>query len=225
MPTLLVAPPRGRIPVRRPLIRSSYRRGLSRRATPREVIGAVVLALVLMSGIGALPKEDAAAPPTATTALAAPTPFAGGPAGCVAPDPTTTGCLTSATAHALSEIDRVFGGYRKGPKILSVGCWDAHAWNPTSDHPKGRACDLFFSKAGTFAAGAELDHGWELANWLRANAGALRVRYVIWQARIWQADTNRDSGGWGTKYSGGGIYDMRSATGSHSDHVHVSFAA
>jgi hypothetical protein len=157
-----------------------------------------------------------------TPAAAAPVPFTGGPAGCVVPDPTTKGCLTAATAHALEQIDQQFGGYRKGPKILSAGCWDAHAWNPTSDHPKGRACDFFFGKAGAFAAGAELDHGWELARWLRSNAAALRVSYVIWQGRIWTAGRG-DNGGWGTKYTGGGIYDMRSATGSHSDHVHASF--
>lgn len=180
---------------------------------------AAVLALAVITGIGTASKDTA--PPATTTGPAAP--FTGGPAGCVVPDPTTKGCLTAATAHALDQIQQQFGSYRAGPKILSAGCWDAHAWNPTSDHPLGKACDLFFSKAGTFAAGAQLDHGWELANWLRGNAGALRVKYVIWQGRIWQADTNRDSGGWGTKYTGGGIYDTKTATGNHDDHVHVSF--
>jgi hypothetical protein len=173
-----------------------------------------------MTGTGVV--THAATTPAQTAGAAVP--FTGGPAGCVVPDPTTKGCLTAATAHALEQIDQQFGGYRKGPKILSAGCWDAHAWNPTSDHPKGRACDFFFGKAGTFASGAELDHGWELARWLRSNAAALRVSYVIWQGRIWQADTNRDVGGWGTKYSGGGIYDPNDATGGHFDHAHVSIA-
>lgn len=182
---------------------------------------AAVLALAVITGISTASKDTA--PPATTTGPAAP--FTGGPAGCVVPDPTTpSGCLTAATAHALSEIDRVFGGYRNGPTILSAGCWDKHLWNPTSDHPKGRACDLFIGKAGTFPTGAPLDRGWELANWLRGNAAALRVKYVIWQGRIWQADTNRDNGGWGTKYTGGGIYDPTDATGGHYDHLHVSIA-
>jgi len=32
-----------------------------------------------------------------------------------------------------------------------------------------------------------------------------------------------DRDGWGTRYSGAGIYDVRTATGGHYDHVHVSF--
>lgn len=218
MPTFTVAPPRRRSNRRVRPIRSRARR-MGRRATPREVVLAAGLALAVITGIGTAP-EDTATPATTTGPVA---PFTGGPTGCVVPDPTTTGCVTAATAHALAEIDRAFGSYRQGPTILSAGCWDAHAWNPTSDHPKGRACDLFIGKAGTFPAGAALDHGWALANWLRDNATALRVRYVIWQGRIWQADTNRDTGGWGTKYSGGGIYDPTDATGGHYDHVHVSF--
>jgi hypothetical protein len=149
--------------------------------------------------------------------------YTGVATGCVLHDPTTAGCVTGATEHALAEIDRQFGGYRKGPKIRSAGCWDAHAWNPTSDHPKGKGCDLFFAPSGTFAARADLAHGWELANWLRANASALRVSYVIWQGRIWTVGRG-DVGGWGSKYTGGGIYNAADATGGHYDHVHVSFA-
>ena len=33
----------------------------------------------------------------------------------------------------------------------------------------------------------------------------------------------RDQDGWGRRYSGGGVYDVRDATGGHYDHVHVSF--
>jgi hypothetical protein len=33
--------------------------------------------------------------------------------------------------------------------------------------------------------------------------------------------TDRD--GWGRRYTGGGVYDVRTATGGHYDHVHVSF--
>ena len=58
-----------------------------------------------------------------------------------------------------------------------------------------------------------------LAEWLRANALALRVKYVIYQGKIWQ--TLVAGSGWKT-YSGGGVYDPSDPTGGHYDHVHVS---
>lgn len=217
-------PTRSRLGRRRPVraLRRPVRAGRRAKSTSNTwgYAAAAALGVALMSGTSAVTSPAAAPPPTVA---GAPSGFTGGPTGCVVDDPTTTGCLTAATAHTLAEIDKQFGGYRKGPKILSAGCWDAHAWNPTSDHPKGRACDFFFGKAGAFPAGAELAHGWELANWLRNNAGPLRISYVIWQGRIWQAGRG-DSGGWGAKYSGGGIYNAEDATGGHYDHVHVSFA-
>ncbi|WP_219414152.1 hypothetical protein [Pseudonocardia nigra] len=185
------------------------------------VAGSLIVLLLLTRGVAE--DQDVTAPAPAPPAPAA-APYTDAASGCVQPDPTSKGCLTGATRHALDEIERVFGGYRKGPKIRSAGCWDEHAWNPRSDHPKGRACDFFPTRAGTFPVGAELDAGWELANWLRTNAGALRVRYVIWQGRIWQSG-HGDSGGWGRRYTGGGVYDPNDATGGHYDHVHVSFQA
>jgi hypothetical protein len=147
-----------------------------------------------------------------------------GPAtGCVVDDPTSSGCLTATTAHGLEEITRVFGGHGAGSRLQAVGCWDAHAWNPSSDHPKGRACDIFPGSAGVFAAGDELQAGWELAEWLRANAEQLQVSYIIWQGRIWSTGGGDTDGGWGQPYNGGGVYDPDEATGGHFDHVHVSF--
>jgi hypothetical protein len=108
--------------------------------------------------------------------------------------------------------------------IRSAGCWDAHAWNPSSDHSKGKACDFFPGRAGRFASGAALAGGWQLAQWFRENAAALRVRYVIWQGRYWDPSSG-DKGGWGTRYDGGGIYHLADPTGGHYDHVHVSFVS
>jgi hypothetical protein len=34
---------------------------------------------------------------------------------------------------------------------LAVTCWSEHAWNPSSDHPEGRACDFFPGGYGDFA--------------------------------------------------------------------------
>lgn len=151
--------------------------------------------------------------PAGDTAPAAAGAFTGASSTCSVPDPTGTGgCVTPATAWVLTQIQATFG-----PRPAS--CWDAHAWNPTSDHPAGRACDVFYGRAGHFPGPDDVAAGWRLATWLRTNAGALRIKYVIWQGRIWS--TSRDEQGWRT-YSGGGIYDARSATGGHYDHVHFS---
>ncbi len=164
-------------------------------------------------------------PPTGAPKPAAPAPWTGGSTGCQpGQDPTRKGgCLTGATRHGLDAVSATFGGWKDGPLIHTTGCWDAHAWNPTSDHSKGRACDFMVTTPGTFAKGAELDHGWTIANWLRANAGPLQVKYLIWQGRYWDPSVKDQSGNWGRAYTGGGVYNVRDATGGHYDHVHASF--
>jgi hypothetical protein len=116
-----------------------------------------------------------------------------------------------------------FGDPRAGPAISRASCWDAHPWNPSSDHATGRACDLFPTQPGSFTRGAAVERGWRVANWYRLHAAALHVRYLIWQGRYWDPRTG-DQGGWGERYDGGGVYDVRTPTGGHYDHVHVSFA-
>ena len=153
---------------------------------------------------------------------AVPRPWTGGATGCVREDPTGDGCVTGATRHGLEAATGVFGPWSGGPVIRSAGCWDAHAWNPRSDHPRGRACDLFATRPGRFADGDELDAGWRVARWYADHADALKVRYLIWQGRYW-APGVEDRDGWGRRYTGGGVYNARSATGGHYDHVHVSF--
>jgi hypothetical protein len=166
------------------------------------------------------PPEPAAAP---AAALAAPAAWTGGATGCQPPDPTGDGCLTGATRHGLEAAAAAFGEWTDGPTIRSAGCWDKHAWNPRSDHSRGRACDLFPTSPGTFAEGAELDSGWKVADWYRSNAGPLQVKYLIWQGRYWDPGVEDQDDSWGTRYTGGGVYDVRNATGGHFDHVHVSF--
>jgi hypothetical protein len=170
------------------------------------------------SGTSAAPRA-AIRPPAG---LLDPAAWTGGSTGCRLPDPTGGRCLTGATRHGLDAAATTFEGWRGGPAIRSAGCWDRHAWNPRSDHPQGRACDLFATRAGRFAGGAELADGWRVARWFRANAGPLQVKYVIWQGRYWDP-TVADQDGWGKRYSGGGVYDVSTATGGHYDHVHVSF--
>jgi hypothetical protein len=159
------------------------------------------------------PRPAPAADPAAWT---------GGATGCRLPDPTGGRCVTGATKHGLDSAGTAFHGWSDGPAIRSAGCWDKHAWNPRSDHPQGRACDLFATKAGRFADGAELKEGWRVAQWFRGHAGPLKVKYIIWQGRYWSPKV-KDHDGWGRRYSGGGVYNVRNATGGHYDHVHVSF--
>ncbi|QJY47911.1 hypothetical protein [Pseudonocardia broussonetiae] len=147
----------------------------------------------------------------------------GAGAGCTAEDPTSTrGCVTPTTAYALAQAEVAFGGLRSGPVIRSAGCFAGRPGNPTSDHPRGKGCDLFPGEGGRFARGAEIDNGWRAAEWFRLNADALGVAYLIWQGRIWTPGT-ADQGGWGRAYTGGGVYDPADATGGHYDHIHVSF--
>lgn len=149
--------------------------------------------------------------------LPAPNPHTGGPTGCATPDPTTAGCVTAATANGITEVQRAFG-----TAVRSAGCWAPRPWNPTSDHPKGRGCDIFPDMAGIFPRGETLEAGWRMAAWLRMHADPLRVKYVIWQGRYWDPNTS-DQGGWGERYTGGGVYDVADPTGGHYDHIHVSF--
>ncbi len=101
--------------------------------------------------------------------------------------------------------------------LAEARCWDAHAWNPTSDHPLGKACDL--TQAYTTAVG--LATGWRLANWFVANQAVLGINYVIWQDRIWSAGSPK---AWTTYYSSVyGCPDDTNITGCHMDHIHVSF--
>lgn len=178
-----------------------------------EVLAAKLLAdlgQTVLAGIGAVCQ------------LVAPVAFTGTDAGCVADDPTTGGCLTTATSHALNAVGQAFGGYRGGPVIRSTACFSQRPASQKSDHPLGRACDFFPGTAGEFAQGKDVDAGWQVANWFRTYAEELQVSYVIWQGRIWGLNSH-DQNGWGRKYTGGGIHDADDATGGHYDHLHVSF--
>ena len=72
------------------------------------------------------------------------------------------------------------------------------------DHPRGRAVDITVSGA----------LGWQVANFVRANAGELGVSYVIFAQKIWSVE--RGGEGWR------GMSNRGSTTANHYDHVHVS---
>jgi hypothetical protein len=187
------------------------------------LVTAIALPILLVLLVGGAMGSSGPAPSTtpsrpAVTSYpqampAAAAPFPSPQAGCIAADPTVAGgCLTPATAWLVGQVEAAFGP-------LSIGCWDVHTWNPTSDHPHGRACDITFGQLGSYPAAADLQRGWLLAEWLRSNADALDVAYVIWAGRIWS--TSRAAEGW-RPYTGGGVYDPTDPTGGQHDHVHVS---
>lgn len=187
---------------------------------------ALLIPLLLIAALlGSLPAATTGGDVTAAQIgdLTTPAAYVGASTGCTSTDPTGGRCLTPATRHAHDELTRAFGPPGPNSAIRSAGCWDAHAWNPTSDHPLGRACDYFPGRAGTFPQGQELQNGWRMANWLRAHADTLKVKYIIWQGRIWSAGGS-DLEGWGRPYTGGGVYDATDATGGHFDHIHLSIA-
>ncbi len=125
-------------------------------------------------------------------------------------DPTGTGgMVTPRTAAWVAAV-------RSAVQLRGMTCWDAHVWNPTSDHPRGKACDLM---VGTDARRSEPQRqlGNRIANWAIQTAGTTGVHYVIWYGQIWSSRT----GSW-KPYNGGGIYDPTDANGGHFNHVHVS---
>jgi hypothetical protein len=124
---------------------------------------------------------------------------------CGADDPTTKGCLTPRTLHALQQV-------RKAGFTHFVSCWRPPG--EPYEHPKGRACD-FAADAGDFggvATGSAKEYGTQLAAWLVKNATALGVMYVIWFKQIWTP-----AGGWHAYRSGQG-----DPSSDHTNHVHLS---
>ncbi|GAA4579420.1 hypothetical protein GCM10023176_57100 [Micromonospora coerulea] len=124
--------------------------------------------------------------------------------GCSVNDPTTSGCITPRTLHALQQAQAA--GYKR-----YVSCFRSGG---DGEHPKGRACD-FSAATGGFedvsATGGDKAYGDSLANYFKNNASRLGVMYVIWYRQIWMPNT-----GW-RSYSGGG-----SPAADHTNHVHLS---
>ncbi|OLB76543.1 MAG: hypothetical protein AUI14_18380 [Actinobacteria bacterium 13_2_20CM_2_71_6] len=122
---------------------------------------------------------------------------------CSLKDPTTSGCLTPRTLHALQQA-------RKAGFTHYTACFRNGTWG---EHPLGRACD-FAAAAGGFggiAGGSDRDYGNRLAGWCIANADRLGVLYVIWYHQVWTPAI-----GW-HYYRGDGT-----PSGDHMNHVHLS---
>ncbi|WP_246001691.1 coiled-coil domain-containing protein [Allorhizocola rhizosphaerae] len=127
---------------------------------------------------------------------------------CTINDPTTSGCITPRTLHAMKQAQangftRYVSCYRPGNRF---------------EHPKGRACDFSAEKSGFVDANAGGDdklYGDKLASFLVKNASALGVMYVVWYCKIWIA------GGW-KSYSSTGSKCGDAPAGDHTNHVHLS---
>ncbi|GAA1787876.1 hypothetical protein GCM10009835_01340 [Planosporangium flavigriseum] len=124
---------------------------------------------------------------------------------CSVKDPTTSGCLTPRTLHALQQaqsagFDHFTACYRAGGG---------------GEHPRGRACDFAANASGfqnARASGADKAYGDRLAGWLIANSDRLGVLYVIWYKQVWFPGL-----GWKAYTSGDGT-----PAGDHYNHVHLS---
>jgi hypothetical protein len=99
------------------------------------------------------------------------------------------------TANAVRVLRAVCAEF---PQITSYG-----GWRGDGEHSDGRAIDVMVSG----------DLGWQVADYLRANASALGLYDIIYSQRIWTAQ--RAAEGWRA------MEDRGSTTANHYDHVHV----
>jgi peptidoglycan hydrolase CwlO-like protein len=158
------------------------------------------------------PRQPAASPnPIGTGGAAVPAPAPRRPDGSLAPescnqdDPTTSGCLTPRTLHALKQTQAA--GFNR-----FVSCYRSQ--EDGGEHPRGRACDFAAQTSGFggVATGGDRDYGNRLAAWYVANAQRLGVLYVIWFKQIWLPST-----GWRAYTNGNG-----DPSSDHTNHVHLS---
>lgn len=123
----------------------------------------------------------------------------------VAPSGSTDG-LTPAAYRVRELVRQQFG-------VSDFGGLAKDGHTPGSDHYTGRAVDVMLLPVGS----VQSELGWRIALYLQANAVALDITYVIWQARIWSP--SRAAAGWRPYRHPQGRTD---ATALHMDHVHVS---
>jgi endonuclease/exonuclease/phosphatase (EEP) superfamily protein YafD len=129
----------------------------------------------------------------------------GVPITCPASGGTAEAGLTADALRVMRCVLTVFGPHPVG----GVGSRP----NP-SDHPSGRAVDVMIPDWNTPAGKAE---GWRIARWAQANAAALNITYVIFDARIWS--TAHAEEGWRPYSHPTGASNP---TLDHLDHVHIS---
>lgn len=90
----------------------------------------------------------------------------------------------------------------KFPGVTSYGGVRADS---LPEHPSGRALDAMVSDTGL---------GWEIANWLQANASSLGISEILFDQKIWTVQRSGEGWRW--------MSDRGGATANHRDHVHVT---
>jgi hypothetical protein len=136
---------------------------------------------------------------------AQPAPGNGGAERCSVDDPTTNGCLTPRTLHALKQTQAA--GFTR-----FVSCY--RSLQDGGEHPLGRACDFSVTQRGFggVATGGDRAYGDRLSVYFVNNARPLAVLYVIWFKQIWLP-----SSGWRAYRRGQG-----DPSSDHTNHVHLS---
>lgn len=137
-------------------------------------------------------------PESQTAAKAQPAAASDGAGGglSTAPCPAGSSIESGITSSATAVYRAVCAAF---PQPQTYGGYDPHG-----EHVDGRAIDIMVT--------GEL--GSQIAEWLRANAGALGIRNVIWAQQIWSSE--RSGEGWRS------MEDRGSTTANHYDHVHVA---
>ena len=132
-----------------------------------------------------VPGDSAQAPGNASS------PAASAPGACSAAHPKGVNANGMAVYRAVCA---------RWPQVRSYG-----GYRPTSDmHGQGRAVDVMISGPV----------GWEIANYLRENARALRIQYIIFDQKIWNIARDREGWRW--------MSNRGSDTANHRDHVHIT---
>jgi hypothetical protein len=126
------------------------------------------------------------------------------------PDPTVAGGKLTPRMLTLYQALHASGATSGG-----ATCWDPHSQNPTSDHPLGKACDIFFNPTDP----TDVARGWQIAHQLTAAQSGYGIHYLIWQGQIWTAESTA----WSTYTSGVyGCPNPNNLTGCRYDHIHIS---
>lgn len=172
-----------------------------RKAIGGAVIAALLALLLLMSMFGAASGDHAnAAPPGQCD---------GEPAGAGGPTTYNLGNVQPQTAQVAQKVGPMFniktvGGYRPPPT-------SGPNYDPNG-HPAGLALDFMINDLADGKATGD-----KVAGYLQQHAVELRVRYIIWNQRIWEAA--KADKGWVP------MGDRGSDTENHRDHVHVSLTS
>jgi hypothetical protein len=117
------------------------------------------------------------------------------------PDTASYNNLTPNAKRLYGLVERIFD-------VHSIGGWRPYGSVPGSDHPWGRALDVM--------TWSNRSLGWRIAIWAVGNRGALGVKYVIFNGRIW----TRSRGWHGYRHPSDPC--NCNPTLRHDDHVHIS---